>query len=679
MSEHFHKFQEAILRQFSVMKEYDLFRIDASGDDLWRVYLSSFPEGTNPMFRKRTEHDCSCCRQFIRTFGNVVAIKDGGIRSIWDLIVGVSEYDAVAKSLTRLIKSKRIVEPFLHYEYKIGNHVTYEKKDGEAVRSWNHFFVELPYRPNQGKNYFCEKARIPTKLGEARAQHDVLLRSLKEFRMEDVDTVLELMAQNSLYRGSEYREIVQKFRGYKEVFDKLRDENRQDIFVWSSIQEAGVVVSKIRNTAIGTLLIDLAEDMDLEKAVRRYEAVMAPQNYKRPTALVTKAMVERAKKQIEELGLTDALERRFARLSDISVNDIIFVNRQVKPKLADHPFDNLPTKKTTTRSLDNVEQIAIDQFIREIVPRVDKIEVMFENKHRGNLVSLIAPKHPMQTPLFKWQNEFSWAYVGDVTDSIKERVKKAGGNVTGDVCCRLAWYNRDDLDFHMREQNYEIYFANRRNLSPNGGTLDVDMNISGETREPVENIFYKSRHQMSPGTYILFVHQYRKRENEDVGFDVEIDILGDIHKFSYTKPVRQGERIEVARIHYREGKFTVVSTLSSSSVSQERWGIKTGEFHNVSILMNSPNHWEHAEKIGNKHYFFMLENCKNDEPTRGFYNEFLRNDLTEHRKVLEIVGGKMKVEQSDFQLSGLGFSDTKRDEITVRVGGTFTRTLKVLI
>ena len=61
------------------------------------------------------------------------------------------------------------------------------------------------------------------------------------------------------------------------------------------------------------------------------------------------------------------------------------------------------------------------------------------------------------------------------------------------------------------------------------------------------------------------------------------------------------------------------------------------------------------------------------------YNEFLRGDLKEHRKVLEMVGCKMTTENDDCQLSGLGFSSTKKDSFVCRVTGAFTRTLKVNI
>jgi hypothetical protein len=93
--------------------------------------------------------------------------------------------------------------------------------------------------------------------------------------------------------------------------------------------------------------------------------------------------------------------------------------------------------------------------------------------------------------------------------------------------------------------------------------------------------------------------------------------------------------------------------------------------------MHSPNHWD-DKAVGNKHYFFMLEGCQNDDKARGFFNEFLSSDLDKHRKVLEMVGAKMKTDESEHQLSGLGFSSTMRNSVLVKVSGAVTRTLKVV-
>ena len=99
----------AVAKQFDTMSKGELFRTDVPNDDLWATYLGSFPEGTNPIYRERTEHDCSCCKQFIRAVGNVVAIVDNKLVSIWDCEVGDQNYQVVVDALASLVKSKPIV------------------------------------------------------------------------------------------------------------------------------------------------------------------------------------------------------------------------------------------------------------------------------------------------------------------------------------------------------------------------------------------------------------------------------------------------------------------------------------------------------------------------------------------------------------------------------------------
>lgn len=67
----FSRFKQAVAAQFAAMSKLTLLRVDVDKDALWDTYLASFPEGTNPLYRKRTEHDCSCCRQFVRADGYV--------------------------------------------------------------------------------------------------------------------------------------------------------------------------------------------------------------------------------------------------------------------------------------------------------------------------------------------------------------------------------------------------------------------------------------------------------------------------------------------------------------------------------------------------------------------------------------------------------------------------------
>ena len=71
-----------------------LFVVNVSKDKLYDIYLDSFPEVTNPVFKERRYYDCQTCKSYIKHFGNVVAIVpvtvDGvctgyNVQSVWDM------------------------------------------------------------------------------------------------------------------------------------------------------------------------------------------------------------------------------------------------------------------------------------------------------------------------------------------------------------------------------------------------------------------------------------------------------------------------------------------------------------------------------------------------------------------------------------------------------------------
>jgi len=667
----FLSFKLAVSKQFDLMKQHSLFRMAVTKEALWDTYLGSFPEGTNPIFKERREHDCQCCRSFIRAVGGLVAIIDGKIVSIWD-VKTEGEYQVVADALSALVKSAPIENIFLHTETQAGIDKNFQDT-GEGIKTWNHFYIKLPTAN------ICKGVDIGTRLGESRSAKDVFARALAELTLDSVDTVLELIAQNSLYRGEEHKFVVDSFRKLKVAYGELTTDLQRDIFCWSSAAPGSV--KHIRNSAIGTLLVDLSEGMDLDVAVKVFEFKVAGPNYKRPTALVTKAMVEKAQKAIEELGLTSALERRYATLQDITVNNILFADRDAKKVIQGGVFAEISSGiAEKPQSFDKVEEIPVDVFLSSVMPAAKSVEVMLENRHEANLVSLIAPVDPEAKNMFKWPNKFSWSYTGEMADSIKERVKKAGGKIEGDLCCRLAWDYTDDLDFHMLEPKggTHIYFGNRRSKSFCGGILDVDANGGdGIMPNPVENIYYADKRTMKEGSYVLNVNNYSRRSS-GVGFEVEIEFDGKILNFVYDKVLKTGDTVRVAEIRYsKKDGFSIVNSLPSSQTVKNMWGLSTQSFHKVSALMMSPNYWD-DKTVGNKHLFFMLDGCLNDGRARGFFNEFLAEELTPHRKVLEVVGSKMKTEKSQNQLSGIGFSSTQRNHVLCKVEGKFTRVVKVV-
>lgn len=264
---------------------------------------------------------------------------------------------------------------------------------------------------------------------------------------------------------------------------------------------------------------------------------------------------------------------------------------------------------------------------------------------------------------------------------IKERVKAAGGDVTGVMRFSIQWnageqFNNNDYDAWCVEPNgNKIYFGNMHSRYTEG-RLDVDIRLPRQNHPAVENITFPRKDKIGKGQYSFIVHNYSHRGGTD-GFSAEFEFGGEIRSYVYSKNIPNDKTVEVLRGTYDGHGFTVTKELPSTVSSKEIWGINTMQFHRVKTIMFSPNHWD-GNKTGNRHYFFIIDGCKQEGMARGFYNEFLRPELNEHRKVFEVLGSKMRVAESDNQLSGLGFSTTKRNEVYCRVSGKFTRNIKII-
>lgn len=663
------KHVQALLKDQSV-----LFEADLDKDQLWNLYLDSFPAGTNEIFRKRREYDCSCCRNFIKNFGHILIVKNNKVNTIWDFDAG--EFAPVAKALHNFVKSKNIANVFLPMSCSFG---TAKSLDSEKVIVWEHFNLKI----DDKFKFTGRKDTIGTVLSNYRTNKDVFKRSLEELTEDSIITVNELIAQNSLYKGEEWKSVLQKFLNIQKEYNKLSSDKDKDAFCWTNSIAEGPVISRIKNHSIGVLLQDISSGTDLDDAVRKYESIVAPSNYKRPKAIFTKKMVEDAEKMLTNEGLLESLPRRFARIQDITINNILFANRNVKAKIAPSSvFDDLKKEtKFNPKSLGKVEEVSIEKFVTDILPNATSLEVLFEGRHSQNLVSLIAPKIKESKPLFKWDNGFSWAYNGNITDSMKERVKSAGGKVDGVLRFSIQWNtngdNPNDYDAHCIEPNgNEIFFGAKVNWVTKGN-LDVDIIHPGKDQVAVENITWPDLKKMRDGTYKFFVNNYSHRGGRS-GFTAEIEFNGELYSFDYNKDLKAHGNVEVALVELKDGNFKIVRSLDSTMSGREIWGLKSGEFHNVNVCMYSPNYWD-ERGVGNRHYFFMLANCKNDMCPNGFFNEFIKEDYMKHKRVFEALGSKMSVEPDDDQLSGIGFSSTKRNNVIVKVGGAFTRILSVKI
>lgn len=677
----FTKFVTNLQKHFATITKdaTHLFVVNLDKDKLWETYLSSFPAGTNEIYRKRPWHDCSCCRHFIKDIGNVVAIKDNKVTSIWEFDAESTTYQPVVNALAAYVKSHAVTDVYVTKLPKVGTKSNREMLGDGTIHTWNHLYLELPNRfvDFSGKS-------IGDIMGGYRDTRNVFKRSLDEITVESLETVLELIASNTLYRGTEWKTVLSQFLQYKKEYMKLTTDAERSNYAWEQSVKVGAAIGRIRNHSIGTLLVDISNGEDLDAAVSKYERIVAPSNYKRPKAIFTQKMLEDAKKTIVDLGYMGSLERRHATLDDITVNNILFSNKDAAKRVTGASvFDDMASSiGVNPKKFSKAEEITIDNFVKNVLPTARELEILLENKHAASMVSLIAPKDKESPSMFKWDNGFSWAYAGNMTDSdIRENVKAAGGDVHGDLRFSIQWndeaeYNNHDLDAHCIEPSgYEIYFGDKVSRST-GGNLDVDIISPMLNKAAVENITYPNKTKMPTGTYKMFVHCYNKRQGHK-GFKAEVEFDGTIYSFNYNREMRYNEKVEVADVTWDGTRFTIKEKLPSSVSSREMWGLTTNQFVPVSVVMTSPNYWDDQTGIGHKHYFFMLKDCINPEEPNGMFNEYLKEELMKHKRVFEALGTKMHVENTADQLSGVGFSSTKRNDLIVKVKGATERVIKI--
>ena len=417
----FKKMQSQLQEYFDdyFSKEDFLFRVDCDASDVWNLYLDSFPQEIKGIYHKKPWHDCQRCWSWFKSMANVVMIDDDyEIKTLFDFET-IPEYQDVFKILDEFLKTKRVENLFLHDYHSVGIFRSFAEYD-DGFEENHHFYLEIPDK------FYDNPNDLSSKIGDARTQRQLLEDTLNLVSPDAIDTVLELVYSNTLYRSNQWKDTLEGLKNLFDEFSRLDSSCDLNNWFWKKSAILPQNITHVKNTSLGTLLLDISEGMDLEQAVTNYEKITAPTNYKRPKPLYTKEMLEEAKEKIVELGYMDSLERRFAKLEDISINDLLFANRDIKASIGESVFDEL--KKNVARKVhnfDKVSDISLEEFINNVLPHAQEISLYVDPIFKNNFVSLIAPLNRDAPSMFQWDNPFSWTYDNNITDSLmKEQVKK---------------------------------------------------------------------------------------------------------------------------------------------------------------------------------------------------------------------------------------------------------------
>lgn len=699
--------QQQLLKMIATGK---LFRADISGADIWALYLGSFK--LDPTFRdpESTMHNCNHCNNFVRRYGNIVALDENfKLMTLFDIAPESEEYVPVAKALDSAIRMRKIRNVFfetykelnaLPYEscsktashFKLGidsNVKRYTPEEAEKfgvvepdeIRTFEHMSISLPAEfvlKNQGS--------IESVQAKYRDAKEVFARGM-EISLDTFKLVIDLIKQGSLLNGDAHLKKIEEILPLREVFEDI-PRNIRDNWCWDTSYK--LPFAKFRNDLIGVLCTELSEGMEINKACLNWNKRVDPVNYMKATAPITKSQIKEAKIFVEDNGYESAFSRRPATIDDIKASEILHLNSGDGALKEVSVFDSV--KSTSTRhkrsEFKGIEEVPIEKFMKDILPGCTSVEAFLANSHENNMVTLTTAKEEDSKAIFKWNNNYSWTFNGNLAGKsmIKEAVKLAGGEVEGILNVRLAWNDGDgndasDLDLWATEaggvsigydRDYRKDSGNRR--SPGSGQLDVDV------RDPrgklaVENITWTDLRKMADGVYKMWVNPFTRRHSQ--GFKAEIEFDGQMYSYNYPESVNKN--VTIAEVTLSKGEFTIkhmLPVVEGEGVSKDVYGLETNQFHTVNLMCLSPNHWG-DNAVGNKHYMFMLDGATSGRSIRSFHNENLKSDLVAHRKVMEVLANTTMVESAPKELSGLGFNSTVRDEVILRLKGSHKRVIKV--
>ena len=402
-------------------------------ENLYDIFLAGLPEDV------RQHYTCRACRDFVNRYGGLVTIDpDVGYLSsaMWDFNPPEFFKKAVYDMKTAIVNAK-VTGVFLTSERRLGI-----PKTG----IWEHMAVELPTYDR----CFRHNPRICTadqKMAEKKEDYKMLRNAIMKYKRSTVESAVNLLQSNSLYRSEKFLGIAQWFldivnrsRTGKEPYDSRHFAN----MVWLKVATAPAGFCHISSSMIGSLLDDIENGMDFDTVKRRFDEKMNPTKYQRPKSAPAAQNVARAEEIVAKLGIANSLKRRFARLEEVQK---IWVPKVDIPKTSGGVFSNVKTKESQNQPkplIGHGTTMTWDKFQRTVLPNAKKIEVKV-GYGRDSFAALVTAADPDAPPILQWdteenRNPFSWYLYSSGSYAYDWNVKS--GNyveVTGVVLQPTMW------------------------------------------------------------------------------------------------------------------------------------------------------------------------------------------------------------------------------------------------
>jgi hypothetical protein len=368
----------------ATVKEHGPHLFTTDSPLLYGFWHSLLPAG------QQQEYTCSCCTDFVRNFGSLVAIDKKGrlVPAIWpEEAPGI--YAEATAAVRRVLTNSNVTGVFLHEAPVWG---VYEKG------GWTHMHIK------------ADKVKYtPTLLTafQASAQKNqdylTLLNALDSYSLKHVEKAITLLRTDALYRSEKVLGVAEWFAKVHEIRASAKGNAARNHLTWLSVAGAPPGFCNVRSSMIGTLLEDISAKMNFDQISNRFAAKMHPLQYQRPQAEPKAGNIRQAEGVFEKLKSEHALARRFARLEDLTClwkpaapppsNSKGLFSHLLQPKDGKLPNPEVPRQKMTW-----------EKFQRTVLPDAQRMELLVPAQ-KAFFCSLVTATNPDAPPILQWDSE----------------------------------------------------------------------------------------------------------------------------------------------------------------------------------------------------------------------------------------------------------------------------------
>lgn len=425
----FDVFAEEVRGVAETWKSHHWFHSSINPDELWEAYLSGF---SDPEIRQ--QHNCHCCKSFIKRYGGLVAID--GIRlvsPIWPTYTDTQLYSESLSNMNKLFEGK----PFIKYPFANQRKVLGYDEDAE----WTHFWVKnhIGYRPMEAGRWASERAE----------EFEMLNRYLPHVSLNLLSVAYMTMQSESSLARSKHSAMVEWALGLKKRLEGLQSHFDRRTFMWNAVMHAPTGFCHMKNTVVGMFLSDI-ETHGVDAAKRKLNATMHPLQYQRPQAAPTEGNIRAAEALFQKMNLAPALQRRYAMLRDIQE---FLWEPAVPEEKAQGIFSHLSKehKKMELPKDSYINTVSWVVFARDVLPQAKSIRIKLNGAM--SFAGLVTAVHADAEPILQWdraehRNPVSWyVYHGGSRPSTWALVDGEWADIVGVTKMPSSWNGcKSDFD-----------------------------------------------------------------------------------------------------------------------------------------------------------------------------------------------------------------------------------------